>query len=129
MQGGMRTKKKSHRLRRARFNRYINDFWNICDVLSYLVLLVALIGRHAFDENHVYPGQGDDVYPWQVYPWQTARRIYSASLFIMYIRYLQCFLMHKVLGPTLIMIKQMVCSPMYIAANVILILISYNIGV
>ena len=109
VQGWRRTKEKSHRTRRARFSRYIFDFWNVCDILSFLLLVAAMLVRHLrTDENETYEDQGGEIYPWQVYPYRTSRRIFPISLFVMYIRFLQCFLMHRVLGPTLIMIKEMV---------------------
>ena len=99
---------KSHRLWRARLNMYFFDFWNVCDVLSFLLLVAGILARHLrTDEDETYADQ-DDILPWQVYPNRTARRIFPFALLIMYIRYLQVFLMHRALGPTLIMIKEMV---------------------
>lgn len=71
--------------------RYIWDFWNIVDLLSYALLVSALFVRHFYiDDNFVI-----------------ARRMFALSLLVMYLRFLEVFLIHRTLGPTLIMIKEM----------------------
>lgn len=73
--------------------RYLYDFWNGVDLLSYALLIVALFVRHVHQSK----------------PFTDARRIYALSLLVMYLRFLEVFLIHRKLGPTLIMIKEMVC--------------------
>lgn len=75
-----------------RMKRYFNDFWNVVDLLSYVLMLAALFMRH------LYPSQTFTV----------ARRMFSLSLLVMYLRFLEVFLIHRKMGPTLIMIKEMV---------------------
>ena len=72
--------------------KYFSDFWNIVDVLSYILLIIALFVRH------FAPGE-DFLIP---------RRLFGLSLLVMFIRYLQIFMPFKKLGITLIMIKEMV---------------------
>lgn len=70
------------------------DFWNVVDLLSYALLIAALCVRH------FHPSQRFTV----------ARRMFSLSLLVMYLRFLEVFLIHRKLGPTLIMIKEMVSA-------------------
>lgn len=72
--------------------RHLNDFWNFVDLLSYILLMVALIVRHSYeDETHV-----------------TARNLFAFSLLVTYLRFLEVFLIFRVVGPKLMMIKEMV---------------------
>ncbi|XP_062594023.1 transient receptor potential cation channel subfamily M member 2-like [Saccostrea cucullata] len=82
---------KSNRSKRTIIWRYLNNFWNIVDLLSYALLIIALFVRH------MHPSTTFTV----------ARRMFSLSLLIMYLRFLEAFLMVRTLGPTLIMIKEM----------------------
>nr|XP_034319165.1 transient receptor potential cation channel subfamily M member-like 2 isoform X2 [Crassostrea gigas] len=82
---------RSHRSNYSRIKRYLYDFWNLVDLLSYALLVSALFVRHFYiDENFVI-----------------ARRMFALSLLVMYLRFLEVFLIHRTLGPTLIMIKEM----------------------
>lgn len=64
------------------------------DLLSYVVLALALFLRHVYqDEPHTY-----------------ARNMFALSLLIMYFRFLEAFLISRTIGPTLIMIKEMVLT-------------------
>lgn len=83
---------RSHRNYYRRMKRYFNDFWNVVNLLSYVLIIVALCVRH------FHPSQKFTV----------ARRVFSLSLLVMYLRFLEVFLIHRKLGPTLIMIKEMV---------------------
>lgn len=71
--------------------RYLYDFWNLVDLLSYALLIAALSVRH------FHPSKKFTV----------ARRMFSLSLLVMYLRFLEVFLIHRKIGPTLIMIKEM----------------------
>lgn len=75
----------------SRMKRYLYDFWNIVDLLSYALLGIALI---------VY-------YSEETVTYTVSRRMFGLSLLIMYLRFLEVFLIHRKLGPTLIMIKEM----------------------
>ncbi|XP_062617222.1 uncharacterized protein LOC134278929, partial [Saccostrea cucullata] len=70
---------------------HLNDFWNAMDLLLYISIAFALGVRHAGDQ--------------QDFTW--SRRIFSFSLLIMYMRFLQAFLMTRTFGATIIMIKEM----------------------
>lgn len=83
---------RPHRSFWTRFYRHIQDFWNVVDLLSYLLLTIALCVRHA--------------YPDQTYTF--ARHVFGLSLIAMYLRILEVVLIFRVLGPTLIVIKEMV---------------------
>lgn len=62
------------------------------DLLSYFLIIAALSVRQFYeDESHTI-----------------ARKLYALSLLVMYLRFLEAFLVHKKLGPTLMMIKEMV---------------------
>lgn len=62
------------------------------DILSYFLLIMAFFLRHVFPSQTV----------------TDARRMFSLSLLVMYLRFLEVFLVHRKMGPTLIMIKEMV---------------------
>ncbi|XP_061190940.1 transient receptor potential cation channel subfamily M member 2-like [Saccostrea echinata] len=85
------TEGKSYRSKWTIVKRYLNNFWNLVDILSYLLLISALFVRH------MHPSEKFTV----------SRRMFSLSLLIMYLRFLEAFLMIRTLGPTLIMIKEM----------------------
>lgn len=93
-QGCLEAEGRSHRSYYSRMKRYLYDFWNLVDLLSYALLLSALFVRHFYvDETFTI-----------------ARRMFALSLLVMYLRFLEAFLIHRTLGPTLIMIKEMVCA-------------------
>lgn len=72
--------------------RHLNDFWNVVDLLSYFLIIAAVFVRYFYqDESHTI-----------------ARNLFALSLLVMYLRFLQVFLVHKKMGPTLMMIKEMV---------------------
>ena len=75
-----------------RLKKYMYDFWNAVDLLSYVLLIIALF------VPHFYPSTTFTI----------ARRMFSLSVLVMYLRFLEVFLIHRRLGPTLIMIKEMV---------------------
>lgn len=68
------------------------DFWNVVDLLSYGLLITALF---------VYYLEITDTYI-------VSRRMFGLSLLVMYLRFLEVFLIFRKLGPTLLMIKEMV---------------------
>lgn len=89
--GCLEARGRSHRSYYSRMKRYLYDFWNIVDLLSYALLISALFTRHFYiDETFTI-----------------ARRMFALSLLVMYLRFLEVFLIHRKLGPTLIMIKEM----------------------
>lgn len=91
-QGFLEDRGRSHRSCKHRMKRYMYDFWNVVDLLSYILLIAALFVRHFYiDESFTI-----------------ARRMFALSLLVMYLRFLEVFLIHRKLGPTLIMIKEMV---------------------
>jgi hypothetical protein len=72
-----------------RFRRYINDFWNVLDTMSYIITFTAIAFRF-YSEI------------------QWARRIYSFSLFMMFMRFLHFILIYRKVGVYVILIKEMV---------------------
>lgn len=86
-----RRKGRSHRGCFSRIKRHLYDFWNVVDLLSYGLLITALTIRHLIgNETHVF-----------------ARNVFALSLLVMYLRFLEVFLIYRILGPTLMMIKEM----------------------
>jgi len=86
---------KTHRSSQStlyRLKRYINDFWNSLDVLFYCITIAAILVRFLYTDPSA----------------KLARRLYSLSLFTMYMRFLHALLMSRTLGPKIIMIKEMV---------------------
>lgn len=90
---------RSHRSYYRRMKRYLYDFWNVVDLLSYSLLIAAMCVRH-FRPSETFT---------------VARRMFSLSLLVMYLKFLEVFLIHRKMGPTLIMIKEMVNT--FFAAN------------
>ncbi|XP_063431693.1 uncharacterized protein LOC134714381 [Mytilus trossulus] len=74
-----------------KFKKYLFNFWNFLDVLSYSITITAICIRFfkSTTSNNL------------------ARRFYSLSLFTMYMRFLHVILMSRKLGPKVIMIKEM----------------------
>lgn len=62
------------------------------DLLSYFLIIAALSVRQFYEDES----------------YTIARKLYALSLLVMYLRFLEAFLVHKKLGPTLMMIKEMV---------------------
>lgn len=89
----MEARGRSHRGYYSRMKRYLYDFWNVVDLLSYILLIAALFVRHFYPDSS----------------FTIARRMFALSLLVMYLRFLEVFLVHRKMGPTLIMIKEMVC--------------------
>lgn len=89
--GFMEDNGRSHRKCYRRMKRYFNDFWNVVDLLSYILLIAALCVRHFHPSSR----------------FTVSRRMFSLSLLVMYLRFLEVFLIHRKMGPTLIMIKEM----------------------
>ncbi|XP_061190312.1 transient receptor potential cation channel subfamily M member 8-like [Saccostrea echinata] len=89
--GCLESRGRSHRGYYSRLKRYLYDFWNVVDILSYAFLITALF-------VHVYHPSAD---------FTVARRIFSLSLLVMYLRFLEVFLVDRRMGPTLLMIKEM----------------------
>lgn len=76
----------------SRIERHLNDFWNVVDLLSYFLIIVAIFVRYFYQDESI----------------TIARNLYALSLLVMYLRFLEVFLVHQKLGPTLMMIKEMV---------------------
>lgn len=89
----MEARGRSHRGYYSRMKRYLYDFWNVVDLLSYILLIAALFVRHLYSDSS----------------FTIARRMFALSVLVMYLRFLEVFLIHRKMGPTLIMIKEMVC--------------------
>lgn len=91
-QGLLESPNRFHRGNRTRMKRYLSDFWNQWDLLSHALLIAALFVRHFYiDETFTI-----------------ARRMFALSLLVMYLRFLEVFLMFRKIGLTIIMIKEMV---------------------
>lgn len=89
--GCLEARGRSHRGYYSRMKRYLYDFWNVVDLLSYILLIAALFVRHFYSDSS----------------FTIARRMFALSLLVMYLRFLEVFLVHRKMGPTLIMIKEM----------------------
>lgn len=91
--GCKNTPGRSHRGYWSRVLRHLNDFWNVVDLLSYILLIIALSVREANPDSPILT---------------FARNMFALSLLVMYLRILEVFLIHRIMGPTIIMIKEMV---------------------
>lgn len=75
-----------------RLKKYLYSFWNVLDVISFILTVAAIFIRF------FKPTTTNNL----------ARRVYSLSLFTMYMRFLHVILVQRKLGPKIIMIKEMV---------------------
>ncbi|XP_062590923.1 transient receptor potential cation channel subfamily M member 2-like, partial [Saccostrea cucullata] len=82
---------RSQRKYFTRVKRHVNDFWNFVDFLFYGLTISALFVRHFHPSNN----------------FTVARRLFSLSLLVMYLRFLEFFRVNQKMGPTLIMIRDM----------------------
>lgn len=77
---------------RVSMNRYFNDFWKVMDPLSYVLFLLAeFFNYYEVDKSFT-----------------VSRQIYSLSLLLMYLRFLEVFRIFRTIGTSLVMIKAMV---------------------
>lgn len=93
-QGCLDSETRSHLDRYSRVLRYVDDFWNVVDMLSYILLIAALHVRYLNPdevETHTY-----------------ARNMFALSLLCLYLRFLGVFLIRKTTGVLIIMIINMV---------------------
>lgn len=73
----------------SRIERHLNDFWNVVDLLSYFLIIVAIFVRYFYQDESI----------------TIARNLYALSLLVMYLRFLEVFLVHQKLGLCLYFIK------------------------
>lgn len=89
--GILESKKRSHRGYGTRLKRYFCNLWNWWDIISYVLLILALFVRHFYiDETFTI-----------------ARRLFALSLLVMYPKFLGVFLMFRKIGLTIIMMGEM----------------------
>ncbi|XP_063442455.1 transient receptor potential cation channel subfamily M member 2-like [Mytilus trossulus] len=74
-----------------KMKRFLFNVWNILTFLSHVVLIQAIWVR--FFTSSVYH--------------RASLRLYSLGLFLMYMRFLQCMIVHSYFGPKIIMIGEM----------------------
>jgi len=85
------------------YREYWRDGWNRFDQLLYIVLVAAVMLRFALTN--------DRSFMW-------ARNVYALNLIMFYLRILQLSLIHRRLGPIIIMIWRMVCGNTYYIVSV-----------
>lgn len=90
--GGLDTRHLSCRKPFSRTKRFLRNFWNVADMLSYIFLIAGIAVRELSNDETL----------------NNARRMFGFSLIFMYLRCLKVFLVDRTMGPTLIMIKEMV---------------------
>lgn len=93
-QGCLDSETCSHLDRYSRVLRYVDDFWNVVDMLSYILLIAALHVRY--------------IDPVEIGTNTFARNMFSLSLLCLYLRFLGVFLIRKTTGVLIIMIINMV---------------------
>lgn len=91
-QGGLHVRSLSFRKPFSRTKRFLQNFWNLADLLSYVFLIAGLAERELGNDQK----------------FNMPRRLYSFSLVLMYLRCLKVFIIHKTIGTTLSIIKEMV---------------------
>ncbi|XP_061190311.1 transient receptor potential cation channel subfamily M member 8-like [Saccostrea echinata] len=89
--GCQEARDRSHKRYYSRLRRHLHDFWNVVDFFSYALMFTALILRHYYSSTD----------------FTAARRIFSLTLLVMYLRFLEFFRVYRIMGPFLIMIKEM----------------------
>ena len=81
----------------------MRDGWNIFDQLLYIVMVAAVILRLTLTNERSF---------------MWARNVYAVNLIMFYLRILQLSLIHKQLGPIIVMIWRMVCRHTYYVVSV-----------
>ncbi|XP_071166798.1 transient receptor potential cation channel subfamily M member 1-like isoform X1 [Mytilus edulis] len=79
-----------------KFHRAFFNIWNVLTFMSYLIIAAAVLVRtiNSADFHRM------------------ALRLYSLGLFTMYMRFLQCMIIHNYFGPKIIMIGEMLLELM-----------------
>jgi hypothetical protein len=75
-----------------RFKRFIFDFWNILDLLTYTSFVSAVVIRCLVSTDYFH----------------VARVMYTITVLFSFFRLLHVFLVHQSMGPLVLMIKEMV---------------------
>lgn len=90
--GGLHVRSLSYRKPFSRTKRFLQNFWNVADLLSYVFLIAGVAVRELGNDK----------------TFNMPRRLYAFSLVLMYLRCLKVFVIHKTIGTTLSIIKEMV---------------------
>jgi len=77
------------------FCKYVRNKWNIFDHVMYILLLMAVLLRFTLTDERDF---------------RWARNVYAVDLVMFYLRILQLYLLHRPVGPKIIMIWRMVCD-------------------
>ena len=80
-------------VRSTKFCKYIRSKWNIFDHVMYILLAVAVILRFSLTDGRDF---------------RWARNVYAVDLVMFYLRILQLYLLHRPVGPKIVMIWRMV---------------------
>ncbi|GAB1610169.1 hypothetical protein Ahia01_001302900 [Argonauta hians] len=92
----------------TKFIHYLQDTWNIIDVLTITLFIAGFILRH-------------------VAKYDAARVVLSLDLISYYIRILRMFSIHQELGPKLVMIKKMMQDLAYFFVILFVFMVAYGI--
>ena len=98
------------------YSLYINDFWNVLDVLLFSIYLIAFIFRIV-----AYNTEIPSILT-------TAHTLFIIDVLILFIRSLQFFCMHKKIGALLIMVKYMCYDLAYFMLVLLVILFGYGVA-
>ncbi|KAK3595122.1 hypothetical protein CHS0354_002375 [Potamilus streckersoni] len=91
---------------------WFSSIWNRFDLLMYMLFLVSVITRYVLSE---------DLFTW-------ARIIYSITLAVYYLRFMQAFFVEKNIGPKVIMIKNMIVDLMFFVLIFLIFLLSFGVA-
>ncbi|KAL3875816.1 hypothetical protein ACJMK2_033731, partial [Sinanodonta woodiana] len=91
---------------------WFSSIWNRFDLMMYMLLIVSVITRYLLNE---------DQFTW-------ARIIYSITLAVYYLRFMQAFFVEKNIGPKVIMIKNMIVDLMFFVLIFLIFLLSFGVA-
>ncbi|OAF71847.1 hypothetical protein A3Q56_00397 [Intoshia linei] len=96
--------------RKARLASYLNDVWNILDVIIVVTFTIAVIFRFIL----------------VLFVW--SRVIYATNLVIFYLRILSVFSIHKQLGPKVVMIGRMFIDLSFFMLILFVFIVAYGVA-
>ncbi|KAK3595123.1 hypothetical protein CHS0354_002376 [Potamilus streckersoni] len=95
-----------------KIHSWFSSIWNKFDLVMYLLFLVSVITRGALSE---------DQFTW-------ARIIYSITLALCYLRFMQVFFVEKHIGPKVIIIKNMIVDLVFFMMIFTIFLLSFGVA-
>ncbi|CAH1793997.1 unnamed protein product, partial [Owenia fusiformis] len=96
-----------------KFSGYFSNLWNAFDQGIYIMLLISIILRYTLLD--------EEDFKW-------ARRFYSITLAMFFVRFMHIFFVEKNLGPKVIMIRRMLTDLLFFIAILLVFILAYGVA-